>query len=147
MITSRQIDLVQSSFEKVLPIADTAAELFYARLFELDPSLRSLFRSEMKEQGKKLMDSLRAVVAGLRNLDRVVMMLGGLARRHVDYGVKDEHYGTVGQALLDTLAKGLGSEFTDEVSEAWLAAYTLIANTMIQASSQPEPVPATAAAN
>ena len=135
-MTPTQIDLVQSSFAKVIPIADTAAELFYARLFELDPSLRSMFRSDMKSQGKKLMDSLKMVVGNLRNLDRIVPGVQAMAVRHVSYGVEDHHYATVGTALLDTLQKGLGDAFTDDVREAWLAAYTILANTMKAAAAE-----------
>jgi hemoglobin-like flavoprotein len=136
-MTSAQIDLVQSSFVKVVPIADTAAQIFYQRLFTLDPSLRSLFKSDMQQQGKKLMDSLRMVVANLRNLDRVVPGVQAMARRHVDYGVKNEHYATVGAALLDTLEKGLGDSFTSEVRDAWIAAYTILAETMMEAAGEP----------
>jgi len=135
-MTPTQIDLVQSSFAKVIPIADTAAELFYARLFELDPSLRSMFRSDMKSQGKKLMDSLKMVVGNLRNLDRIVPGVQAMAVRHVSYGVQDHHYATVGTALLDTLQKGLGDAFTDDVREAWLAAYTILATTMKAAAAE-----------
>jgi len=135
-MTPTQIDLVQSSFAKVIPIADTAAELFYARLFELDPSLRSMFRSDMKSQGKKLMDSLKMVVGNLRNLDRIVPGVQAMAVRHVSYGVQDHHYATVGTALLDTLEKGLGDAFTDDVREAWLGAYTILATTMKAAAAE-----------
>ena len=135
-MTPTQIDLVQSSFAKVIPIADTAAELFYARLFELDPSLRAMFRGDMKSQGKKLMDSLKMVVGNLRNLDRIVPGVQAMAVRHVSYGVKEHHYAIVGTALLDTLEKGLGDAFTDDVREAWLAAYTILANTMKQAAEE-----------
>jgi len=135
-MTPTQIDLVQSSFAKVIPIADTAAELFYARLFELDPSLRSMFRSDMKSQGKKLMDSLKMVVGNLRNLDRIVPGVQAMAVRHVSYGVQDHHYATVGTALLDTLQKGLGEAFTDDVRAAWLAAYTILATTMKAAAAE-----------
>ncbi len=130
-----QVELVQSSFAKVVPIAETAAELFYDRLFELDPSLRSLFRSDMKEQGKKLMASLQMVVGNLRNLDRIVPGVQAMALRHVNYGVKNSDYAVVGQALIDTLEKGLGAGFTPEVREAWLSAYTILANTMKSAVS------------
>jgi hemoglobin-like flavoprotein len=135
-MTPTQIDLVQSSFAKVIPIADTAAELFYARLFELDPSLRSMFRSDMKSQGKKLMDSLKMVVGNLRNLDRIVPGVQAMAVRHASYGVQDHHYATVGTALLDTLQKGLGDAFTDDVRAAWLAAYTILATTMKEAAAE-----------
>ena len=138
-MTPRQIDLVQSSFENVVPISDTAAEIFYKRLFELDPALRKLFRSDMKQQGKKLMDTLRIVVGNLRHVERIIPGIRAMAVRHVDYGVKNDDYATVGQALLDTLQIGLGAGFTADVAEAWLAAYTLLATTMQSAAAEPRP--------
>jgi hemoglobin-like flavoprotein len=135
-MTPSQIDLVQSSFDKVVPIAAKAAEIFYARLFQLDPSLRALFRGDMKDQGKKLMDTLRAVVGNLRNLDRIVPGVRALGQRHVDYGIKDEHYDTVGTALIETLAAGLGESFTPAVKEAWIAAYTILSTTMKAAAAE-----------
>jgi len=135
-MNARQIALVQSSFTRVAPIAETAAELFYQRLFELDPSLRPMFRGDMKDQGKKLMAMLGSVVGGLRNLDRIVPGVRALGARHVDYGVRDEHYDTVGAALLWTLGQGLGEAFTDDVRDAWTAAYTLLATTMKDAAAE-----------
>jgi hemoglobin-like flavoprotein len=120
----------------VLPISETAAALFYTRLFELDPSLRPMFRADLKEQGKKLMDMIAVVVVNLRNLDRVVMGVQALGARHAGYGVRDEHYGTVGAALLWTLEQGLGDAFTEDVREAWTAAYTLLATTMKEAAAE-----------
>jgi hemoglobin-like flavoprotein len=127
--------LVQSSFEKVAPIADTAAALFYGRLFELDPSLRPMFTTDLKEQGKKLMNMLTLAVRGLDRLDQLVPAVQALGRRHAGYGVKAEHYNTVGAALIWTLEKGLGEAFTPEVKEAWIAVYTLLAQTMQDAAA------------
>lgn len=93
-----QIELVQSSFAKVLPIADDAASLFYMRLFELDPSLRPLFRGDMEEQGRKLMDMIAVVVVNLRRPDQLVPSMRALGARHTRYGVRDEHYETIGAA-------------------------------------------------
>ena len=135
-MTPRQIELVQTSFQQIIPVADAAAGLFYTRLFELDPTLRSMFRSDMSQQGRKLMDALRAVVANLRTIDRVIPGVQAMARRHVKYGVKAEDYATVGHALIDTLRKAFGSAFTEELSESWLAAYTLLADTMIAAADE-----------
>ena len=132
----KQIELVQSSFAQVAPIAEVAAALFYQRLFELDPSLRPMFRGDMIEQGKKLMTMLGSVVGNLRHLDRIVPGVRALGARHADYGVRDEHYDTVGAALLWTLDKGLGEGFTDDVREAWTAAYTLLAGTMKDAAAE-----------
>ena len=128
--------IVKESFRKVIPIADQAAILFYARLFELDPSLRPLFRGDMVEQGKKLMSMIGMTVGMLHRLDMVVPHLKELGVRHSGYGVTEQHYATVGTALLWTLEKGLGPEFTPDVREAWTSAYSLIANTMIGAARE-----------
>jgi hemoglobin-like flavoprotein len=111
--------------------------LFYARLFAIDPSTRALFRGDVAAQGAKLMAAIGTIV---RSLDRIEPMLEhtrALARRHVGYGVREEHYASVGAALLWTLEQGLGAHFTDEVRGAWAAAYQLLSSTMIEAASQP----------
>jgi len=146
-----QIDLVKSSFRSVVPIADQAAVLFYARLFELDPSLRRLFRGEMSAQGKKLMSMIAITVGMLHRFDLIVPQIQDLGARHVKYGVHDEHYATVGEAWLWTLEKGLGSDFTPAVREAWSTAFSLIAHTMIEAAhaaqqAAPAPAPSVVAA-
>lgn len=133
-MTPEQIALVQDSFDKVAPISDVAAGLFYARLFELSPEVRPMFRSDMDEQGRKLMVTLGVVANGLNNLDRIVPVAEELARRHVPLGVQPDHYGPVGQALLDTLEKGLGAEFTAETRAAWTEAYGLLSGVMIAAA-------------
>ena len=135
-MNTKQIELVQSSFAQVAPIAGIAASLFYDRLFELDPALRGMFRGDMAEQGRKLMTMIGTVVGSLKSLDRIVPGIQALGARHAGYGVRDEHYDVVGAALLWTLAKGLGAAFTDEVRDAWAAAYTLLANTMKDAAAE-----------
>jgi hemoglobin-like flavoprotein len=132
-----QIRLVQMSFEKVEPIAETAAMLFYGQLFTLDPSLRTLFHGDMKSQGQKLMAALKLVVKGLEKPETILPAVRSLGQRHVAYGVKDEHYATVGAALLWTLGQGLGEAFTHEVEEAWTTAYTLLATVMQEAAAEP----------
>lgn len=134
-----QITLIQDSFAKVAPIKDTAAELFYADLFETAPEVKPLFaKTDLKEQGSKLMATLGVVVNGLRDLDRIVPVAQDLAIRHVTYGVKAEHYDKVGASLLRTLEKGLGDGFTPEVKEAWTTAYTTIAEVMCHAAYPPK---------
>ena len=130
------ITLVKDSFRKVLPIADQAAALFYARLFELDPELRHLFRGDMIEQGRKLMAMIATAVASLERLDALVPAVRQLGKRHAAYRVTEEHYATVGAALLWTLEKGLGPEFTTPVRDAWTSTYSLLANTMIEAQRE-----------
>lgn len=133
-MTPEQIRLVQTSFADVVPISDTAAALFYGRLFALDPALRHMFRGDLHDQGRKLMAMLRVVVTGLDRIDTLVPAVRALGRRHATYGVADEHYATVGAALLWTLEQGLGSLFTPSHEAAWAAAYGLLAETMQQAS-------------
>ena len=103
MLTAAQKTLVQTSFATIVPIADDAAALFYKRLFELDPSLQAMFRGSMPEQRKKLMQMLTAAVKGLDRIEQLVPVVEDLGRRHVNYGVEDRHYETVGEALLWTL--------------------------------------------
>jgi hemoglobin-like flavoprotein len=127
-------ELVQASFAKVAPIAGIAADLFYKRLFELDPSLRSMFKPDMTEQKKKLMQMIAAAVRGLDDLNSLVPVLRDLGARHAGYGVKDKHYDTVAEALLWTLKQGLGTDFTPETKQAWIAVYTILATTMKDAA-------------
>ena len=136
MVTNTQKVLVQESFAAVMPIADDAAALFYRRLFELDPSLQRMFKGDMTEQRRKLVQMLTAAVKGLDRLDQLVPVVEELGRRHVGYGVADAHYDTVGAALLWTLEKGLGSAFTPEVKDSWIAVYGLLAGTMKNAAKE-----------
>ena len=129
-MNSEQINLVQASFAEVRPIATVAAELFYTRLFVLDPSLRPMFRGDLAHQGRMLMAMLNSAVNGLTQLDTVVPVVRQLGARHAKYGVRDEHYATVGSALLWTLEQGLGDKFTPAVRDAWAAAYDMLAGVM-----------------
>jgi nitric oxide dioxygenase len=131
---NQDVALVQSSFAQVQADDDTVAGLFYGRLFELDPTLKLLFKGDLREQGRKLMLMLRTVVNGLNNVAAIQPAAEALARRHVAYGVKDEHYQTVGAALLWTLEKGLGPAFTSEVKAAWMRAYGALSGMMIAAA-------------
>ncbi len=129
-MTPQQIDLVQQTFADVKPIAATAAELFYNRLFTLDPALRPMFKGNMGQQGQMLMSMIGSAVGGLRNLEKLAPVVRQLGARHVRYGVRTEHYATVGSALLWTLEQGLGPKFSPEVREAWTAAYSLLSDVM-----------------
>lgn len=135
-MTPHQITLVQSSWELVKPISEQAATLFYGRLFELDPSLRSLFKGDMSEQGKKLMQTLGVAVASLTKLETILPVVQDLGRRHVDYGVPDQSYQTVGQALLWTLEQGLGEAFTSDLKEAWTETYVTLSRVMLDAAEE-----------
>lgn len=135
-MTPYQVNLVKQSWAAVLPISDKAAELFYGRLFELDPSLKPLFSGDMKEQGAKLMKMINTAVNGLDRLEAIVPAVQQLGKRHVAYGVTDEHYDTVGAALLWTLEAGLGDAFNEEVKDAWASTYGVLATTMKEAASE-----------
>lgn len=136
-ITANQKELVQTTFGMVVPIADKAAEIFYAKLFELDPELKPLFKGNMAEQGNKLMTMLAAAVKGLDDLEALVPVVQDLGKRHIGYGIMDSHYDTVGAALLGTLEAGLGEAWDRDVKEAWIAVYTLLATTMKETAATP----------
>jgi hemoglobin-like flavoprotein len=131
-MTPDQVKLVQDSFAKVVPISEQAAVLFYGRLFEVAPSVKAMFPTDMTEQRKKLMATLAVVVNGLSNLESILPAASALAKRHVSYGAKAEHYPVVGGALLWTLEKGLSDAWTPEVAEAWTAAYGTLSGYMIR---------------
>ena len=129
----KQIALVQSSWKQVLEIPEgVAAKLFYERLFYLDPSLKSMFRGDMVEQGRKLISMIGVAVNGLSRIETLVPVVEALGRRHAGYGVRDRHYLTVAEALLWTLEQGLGKDFTAETKQAWIEAYGVLASTMQQ---------------
>ena len=129
-MTPQQVALIQESWRKVLPISDTAAELFYSRLFALDPSIKTMFKHDMKLQGRKLMAMLNTVVYGLSAFERLAPAVKQLGERHDGYGVQPAHYRTVAEALLWTLKQGLGDAFDEETELAWVAAYGNIAALM-----------------
>lgn len=136
-LTTEQLALVQTSWAKVVPIADIAADLFYGKLFELDPELRPLFPDEMADQKKKLMMMISLAVDGLTNLEDLVPKVEDLGRRHSKYfKVTPPMYATVGAALLDTLAKGLGDGWDEAHKEAWTLVYSVLSNTMIGAGEE-----------
>ena len=135
-MTPEQVQLVQDSFAKVAAIRDQAAALFYRRLFELDPGLRPLFKGAMTAQGARLMTALGGVVGSLDQLERILPALCALGRRHGAYGVRPEHYATVGEALIWTLEQALGPAFTREMRRAWIDAYGRLAWTMIAAAEE-----------
>ena len=140
-MTPRQIELVQNSFSMIAPTLESTGMTFYERLFELDPSLRHMFQSPREEQARKLGHVLTVVVKGLSRPQQILSAVEELGRRHLLYGVRQEHYATVGAALLWTLQNGLGEVFTSEVREAWTCAYLFLSSTMQQAAANAETVP------
>lgn len=136
-MTREQINLVRASFEKIAPIAEKAAALFYAKLFDLNPRLRGLFKGDVYEQGKKLMQVIAYAVENLDRLEEIVPQVRSLGARHTGYGVSDRDYETVGTALLWTLEKALGKDFTAPTRAAWTVVYQLLAETMKEGSRRP----------
>lgn len=126
---------VQQSWTLVQPIARDAAALFYRNLFEANPGLRGLFRSNMEEQGAKLMRMIGVAVSKLTDLDTLIPVLASLGQAHAGYGVMPAHYDMVGQALLKTLSQGLGEAFTPEVERAWAEVYGVVASTMCEGAA------------
>ncbi|HEY9104584.1 globin family protein [Chitinimonas sp.] len=129
----KTVRLVQESWDQLSLMAPEAAALFYANLFAADPSLRSLFKGDMQEQGRRLMTMIGVAVRMLERLDALIPAVQDLGRRHAGYGVREEHYNTVGGALLMTLGQGLGEDYTPEVADAWADVYSLLAETMMAA--------------
>ncbi|MBU1210079.1 MAG: hemin receptor [Alphaproteobacteria bacterium] len=134
-MTPEKVKLVQDSFKKVAPIAPQAADIFYTRLFEIAPDVRPMFPDDMSGQKDKLMGMLATAVTNLHQVDTIIPAVQELGRKHVGYGVKDAHYKPVGEALIYTLEKGLGDDFTPEVKEAWVTTYTTLQNVMTAAAS------------
>jgi hemoglobin-like flavoprotein len=133
-MTPEQVTMVQESFKKVVPIAGTAADLFYGRLFEIAPEVRPLFPEDLREQKKKLIGMLATAVTNLHQVDKIMTAVQDLGRRHVAYGVTDKQYEPVGAALLWTLEKGLGDEFTPPLKAAWTETYMTLAGVMQNAA-------------
>ncbi len=138
-MTPDQVQLVQDSFAKVEPIAETAADLFYDRLFAIAPEIRNLFPDDIAEQKTKLMAMLALAVLNLHRPETIVPAMQDLGRRHVAYGVEPMHYEPVGAALLWTLQQGLGADFTPEVRSAWIETYSLVAIVMKEGAATSQP--------
>lgn len=140
LMTPEEIELVQSSWAKVKPISETAAELFYGRLFEIAPEVKPYFKGDMKDQGRKLMLMITTAVNALRDLESVVPAIQDMGKRHVGYGVKEKDYDSVGSALIWTLEQGLGDDFTPETQSAWIKTYDILSSTMKQAAAEEAPL-------
>jgi len=135
-MTPEQIKLVQDSFELVKANADQAARLFYNRLFDLNPNLRSLFHEPILDQGRKLMGVLATAIGSLSNLDKIIPVMEDLGKRHHHYGVTHQDYDTVGQSLIWTLEQGLGEKFDQATKAAWLEVYGLLSSVMKDAAAK-----------
>jgi hemoglobin-like flavoprotein len=135
-LTEDQKKLVRASITRAESMGEVVGLIFYKRLFELDPKLRPLFQHNIQEQSKKLMATLKMVVDGLDYSEELVASIRSLGRRHVQYGVKAQHYDTVGEALVWALEKGLGAEFAPQARNAWLTVYNWLASTMKEAAAE-----------
>lgn len=133
-MNSEQIELVKNSFAKIEPLAEEAGVLFYARLFELDPQLRPLFKNDIRLQGRKLLEMLGLAVRALDDFEPVVSLARESGIRHAGYGVEESDYETVSEALLWTFEAALKEDFTAETKDAWTAVYNLLAETMKDAA-------------
>ncbi len=135
-MTKEDIELVKSSWAIFMPISEATAKLFYGKLFEIDPTLKLMFSDSMEEQGKKLILMVDTAVNNLDQPDQIVPAIQALGERHVTYGVKAAHYDSFGEALIWTLRRGLGPGFTDDIRNAWLTTYALLADTMQGSTAQ-----------
>lgn len=132
-MTPQKIALVKNTYAQVEAIADTAAELFYGRLFEVAPAVKPLFKNDMKAQGRMLLSAIGLVVRGLENPEKILPAVQAMGERHNRYGALPQHYPVVGDCLLWTLEQGLGESFTPDVKAAWAEAYALLSGLMIDA--------------
>lgn len=137
---NHRIELIRDSFVHVLFETDEAATIFYGRLFELAPETRALFHEDLAVQGRRLIDTLAAIVTGLSRLEPMLPEIRLMAIRHAGYGVEDRHYPIVGDALLYMVERMAGAKFTPEIGEAWREAYTALADIMIAAARGNEPL-------
>lgn len=133
-MSPEHVRMVQESFEAAAGLGEKVAEIFYEELFTADPSLEPMFKGDMREQRKKLLATLAMVVRSLHAPEKIIGAAEALAVKHVDYGVKPEHYTLVGFALLRTLKRGLGEAFTPALCEAWVSAYGLLSGVMKRAA-------------
>lgn len=135
-LTDRQRNLIEASFEIFRERGESATGRFYQKLFEEAPSVRSMFPSDVSKQARKFLQALNVIVGSLISTDRTTRMLQRLGEKHRGYGVESSHYPLVGRVLVSTLKEELGSEFTEEVEQAWIDAFELISSAMM---SRPSP--------
>jgi len=131
-LSDRQIMLVQDSFELVIALPQDVTDLFYARVFELDPTLRPMFKRDISEKGRMLMQTIIIAVHSLKDLANITPALHTLGHRHIGYGVKKKDYDTLGMALIWTIEQGIGPTFTPELRDAWAVTYNLLVQTITQ---------------
>jgi hemoglobin-like flavoprotein len=126
------IERVRSSFDRLWPTSTRTASLFYERLFEIAPEVRPLFRKDIDEQKRKFIATLAVIVGSLDNSSKLISLTDTLARQHGNFGVQPAHYTIVGEALMWSLERGLGDQWTPGVAESWSKAYGIISTFMIE---------------
>jgi len=148
MLTDAEKRLLKDTWRLVVPIMETASDLFYKRLFELQPAYRALFPPDMTAQKRKLMVTLAFVVKSadwaadawaedVSQEDDLFLVVLALGRRHgLLYKIPEDAYPVVGDALLWTLGMGLGQAFTDEARAAWAKLYGLLSSIMVMGTRQ-----------
>lgn len=136
-MTPEQIDLVQSSFEKVKPKLALVGMLFYKHLFEIAPQVRGLFSADMTKQSGLLMHTLAAAVSLLRSPTRLMPVLISLGNRHNGYGATEAHFDAVGQSLIKALEQGIGDDFTDKTRQAWVDLFGMVRDAMLKGMETP----------
>ena len=134
--SARQVELVQGSWRSVQLVGDTAAEMFYGKLFSLDASLRPLFRNDLHDQGRSLTAMISVAVHSLGRPEKILTAVRQLGARHLAYGVREEHYAHVRLALLWTLEQTLGEAYSAELAAAWGAAYDFLAGAMLEGACE-----------
>lgn len=120
-MTDRQKQLVRETYPRVIEMASPLSQLFYGQLFQMAPSVRPLFRGDIRVQGRKLMDMLKGLIECIDDTQQNLTLLRALGQRHAGYGVKPEHYDTVKAAFGWSLGQVLQSEYSGDVKAAWLA--------------------------
>ena len=129
-MSPQHIELIERSWQQLQPYANDIAPLFYSKVFSLDPRIKLLFRGAMHVQEQKLIAMLTNVIEQLHHIDDLKESIAVLGQRHRNYGVVDEHYDTVGEALLWTLEHYLGDTYTPAIKEAWTTLFVHLATTM-----------------
>lgn len=134
-MNAEQIALVRKTFEKVEPIAQETGDLFYNRLFEIDPGIRPLFKGDIKKQALMLMTVIGLAVRGLDRPESIADSIRSLGARHYSYGVTPPDYNTFGAALIWALEQSMGDDFTPEVKAAWVEAFAVLSQAMKDATT------------
>jgi nitric oxide dioxygenase len=139
VLSTKQKRLVRESFESVQAYGTSVVVLFYGRLFEIAPETRALFKIDIREQSKKLVDTLRTTIDALDKFEELLPVLAELGRKHVGYGVQPYHYEKLRSALLWAFGQALGLEFDPETRAAWDQLLSIISAVMLDASAQTRP--------